>query len=278
METTLAKELFPDVRGIITEDDEPVDNIFSEKQQRLLAETLHTSWNGGGRTFFAAANVGVFHSVYEPPLVPDVFVSMDVQPREEWHNKDRKTYFCWEFGKQPEIAIEIVSNRKGGEMQRKFKDYARLNVWYYVVFDPFGALSKTLEGDTLRIYELHHSSYTQMHDFWLEEIGLGLRLWEGEYEGWQGMWIRWCDERGTLLPTGKERAEQERVRTEQERVRAEQERVRAEQERVRAEQERVRAEQEHQRANEEQLRADTAEATVAALQARLRAAGLDANA
>jgi Uma2 family endonuclease len=221
MDPALFHELLPDVQNIITEDDEPVDNIFSEKQQRLLTETLHNSWDGGGRTFFAAANVGVFRSVYEPPLVPDAFISMDVKPRAEWQNKDRKTYFCWEFGKPPEVVIEIVSNRKGGELSRKLQDYARLQAWYYVVFDPAGELAKDLQGESLRLYRLHHGSYTPMSDFWLEDIGLGLRLWEGEYEGWHATWIRWCDARGNLLPTGKERADIEEQRAEKEYKRAE---------------------------------------------------------
>ncbi len=212
METLLSEDQFPDVSTLITEDDEPVDNIVSEKQQRLLTETLNAAWNGNGRPFFVAANVGVFYAIYEPAIVPDVFLSMDVPPREEWTNKDRKAYFCWEFGKPPELAIEIVSNRKGGEMERKMKDYARAGVWYYVVFDPAGELKKSMDGEKVRFYELHHGSYTQMGDFWLESLGLGLRLWEGEYEGWNATWLRWCDERGNLLPTGKELAAQEKAR------------------------------------------------------------------
>ena len=53
------------IGNIVTEDDEPVDNIFSEKQQRLLTETLYSSWEGpgDGRKFFAAANIGVFYMV-----------------------------------------------------------------------------------------------------------------------------------------------------------------------------------------------------------------------
>ena len=51
----------PDMSQIITEDDEPVDNMFSEKQQRLLVEPLYSSWNPG-RPFIAAANVGVFNA------------------------------------------------------------------------------------------------------------------------------------------------------------------------------------------------------------------------
>jgi hypothetical protein len=50
----------PNIDHIVTEDDIPVDNMFSEKQQRLLAEPLYSSWTGPGegRPFVVAANVG----------------------------------------------------------------------------------------------------------------------------------------------------------------------------------------------------------------------------
>ncbi|WP_199340942.1 hypothetical protein [Nostoc spongiaeforme] len=52
----------PDISHIVIQDDTPVDNFRSEKQQRLLTEVLYTCWNhptGSGR-FIVAANVGVF--------------------------------------------------------------------------------------------------------------------------------------------------------------------------------------------------------------------------
>ena len=73
----------PDISHIITEDDTPVDNMFSEKQMRLLTHTLYASWPGpgDGRPFVAMANVGLFFAIHAPPLVPDVLVSLDVQSR-----------------------------------------------------------------------------------------------------------------------------------------------------------------------------------------------------
>lgn len=64
----------PDIAHLITEDDEPVDNLPSEKQQRLLTESLYSSWSGpgAGRTFLACANVGVFYQAKDPAIVPDV--------------------------------------------------------------------------------------------------------------------------------------------------------------------------------------------------------------
>lgn len=59
-------------------------------------------------------------------------------------------------------------------------------------------------------------------------LKLGLTLWEGTFEGIHDTWLRGTDEHGMLIPTGKERADQERQRAEQEHQRAEQERQRAE--------------------------------------------------
>ena len=43
---------------------------------------------------------------------------------------------------------------------------------------------------------------------WLEQVGLRLTLWDGEFEGLATTWLRWCDREGNLLPTGAERAAQ----------------------------------------------------------------------
>jgi hypothetical protein len=51
-------------------------------------------------------------------------------------------------------------------------------------------------------------------------LKLRLTLWEGMFEGQHDTWLRWTDEHGELIPTGKERAEQARQQAEQERQRA----------------------------------------------------------
>lgn len=49
---------------------------------------------------------------------------------------ENRSYFVWEFGKPPEVAVEVVSNRKGGETGEKMEIYARVGFWYYAIFDP----------------------------------------------------------------------------------------------------------------------------------------------
>ncbi len=232
-----------DYDRLITEDDEPVDNLFSEKQQRLLVEPLYSSWNPGV-PFIAAANVGVYNSPYQPPIVPDMFLSLDVQADEDIWKKENRCYFVWKFGKSPEVTIEIVSNKKGGETGKKFRKYGQIGAWYYIIFDP----QQFIQEDILCIYHLSLGHYVLKQEQQLEEVGLGLTLWDGVFEGLHERWLRWCDLEGRLFPTGEEGRTQERQQAEQERQRAEQERQRAEQERQRAEQAEAEALQERQRA------------------------------
>lgn len=223
-----------DTSHLITEDDEPVDNVFSSHQQRLLVEPLYVNvsvWNPKNRPFVADANVGVFMAARNPAIVPDAFLSMDIDfpLTDEAGNPVKpdftklRSYFVWEFGKVPDVVVEIVSNRKGGEMRHKMQEYAKMHVPYYAVFDPF----LELKGEVFQIYRLERFAYVTHGDFWMEEIGVGLRLWDGVYETYSGTWLRWCDERGNVFPTGKEGVAAERQQTEKERERAEKERERA---------------------------------------------------
>ena len=207
-----------DIESLVTEDDTPVDNMPSEKQQRLLTEPLYTSWAGpgGGRPFLAAANVGVFPEPRNPAIVPDVFLSLDVQVNPNWWDKRHRSYFVWEFGKVPDLVVEIVSNQKGGEIGGKRLRYAEMGVGYYVIQD----LLHRVMRDDLRVYRLSGGGYERQDRPWFPELGLGMTLWEGEFEGVRSRWLRWTDARGELIPTGKEAAEQERGRAEQERRRA----------------------------------------------------------
>ncbi len=199
-----------DYESLITEDDEPVDNIASEKQQRLLTEPLYTSsdalpfpW-----PFLVMANVGLFYHPQQPAVVPDVLLSLGVQAADNWWAKRHRSYFVSQYGKLPEVVVEIVSNNEGGEDSGKWQLYAQIGIPYYVIFDPQGILSQ----DILRAYKRDDITqiYQQIPPAWFPEVGLGLRLWTGAFEGREEIWLRWCDEGGVVVPTGKEKAAQER--------------------------------------------------------------------
>ncbi|MBW4440728.1 MAG: Uma2 family endonuclease [Plectolyngbya sp. WJT66-NPBG17] len=240
-----------DISHLTIEDDTPVDNIQSEKQQRLLVEPLYSS-KVLPSPFLAAANVGLFYKLKGDPIVPDMMLSLGVQCADDFSQKQNRSYFAWEFGKLPEVCIEIVSNAEGDELalsrksQQKGKTiakkglYAQIHIPYYVMFDPLRQIQgeNEMNGASLRVWSSSVGRYTELtpqqglaeagQSVWLEEVGLGLTLWSGQFEeDLTRLWLRWCDRSGQVIPTGAERAETERQRREVEQQRAETERLRA---------------------------------------------------
>jgi hypothetical protein len=199
-------EAVPDLCKLVTQDDTPVDSYFAEKQQRLLTEPLYSSWAGPGedRSFLVQANVGYFYAYREPPLVPDVLLSLDVEPAGDLRTKEGHSYYQWLMTKSPDVIIEIVSDTSGGEAGHKMRRYARQRVAYYVIFDPEDHLG---EGVLRAFRNVSSRDYEALDPRWFPEVGLGLKLWEGTFEGKQLPWLRWCDRDGKVIPTGAERAE-----------------------------------------------------------------------
>lgn len=217
----IEEELLREVENLVTEDDTPVDNIFSEKEQRILTDALYASWpgpvdeEGNHRQFTVLANVGLFPAIHQRALVPDVLLSLDVVAQNQ-QEKRHRSYLLWEFGKLPEVIIEIVSNRKGGELGEKMRKYERLNIPYYVVHDHLRLFGE----EPLLIFEWEHGRYVRRDNNFLPLAGLGLTLWQGEYQDMNALWLRWCDAEGNLILTGAERAGREAERAEREAERA----------------------------------------------------------
>lgn len=225
---------------LVTEDEEPVDNLITEKNQRLATKPLFVNWKPG-RPFMAMADVGLFYETRTPAVVPDVMLSLDVAvPDGEPMAKHRRSYFMWDYGKPPEVVMEFVSNKKGGELTRKVNLYERLGILYYVVFDP----GRLLSNDLLIVYRLNDNhKYEEIFDYMFPEVGLGVMLWEGVYEEMHDTYVRWCDLDGVLIPNSEEKVDAQQAQIEAESQRANEERRRANEERRRADKERERADQ-----------------------------------
>ena len=127
-----------DYDTLVTEDHKPVERIFIEKLYRLLADPLYASWPGPGegRPFLVLVNVGWFYQRKTPAVVPDCLLSLDVTCPADLQVKEGHSYYQWDMGKQPDVVVEIVSDRTGGEESYKKGLYARLGVPYYAVYDP----------------------------------------------------------------------------------------------------------------------------------------------
>lgn len=235
-----------DISHLVIEDDTPVDNFQSAQQQRLLVETLYSS-KALPLPFLADANVGLFYRITGEAIVPDVMLSLGVQRSEDLTQRRNRSYFVWEFGKVPEVCIEIVSNKEGDELGLSQKSrrqgkpiakkeiYEQIKIPYYVVFDPLQQIQGETEmkGALLRVWSIVANHYTEItpapgisrigESIWLEGVGLGLTLWSGAFEEEvTRLWLRWCDRNGQVIPTGAEGQALERQRAEAERQRAEQ--------------------------------------------------------
>jgi hypothetical protein len=113
------------------------------------------------------------------------------------------------------------------QLGRKRKDYARAGVSYYAVYDRTAGVAsplrqlRELQGSPLALFQRRGGEFVPFESTWLEDIGLGLTLWQGSFEGVNTEWLRWCDREGQVLPTGEEKAALEQQRAEAERQRAE---------------------------------------------------------
>lgn len=219
----------PNIDHLVLEDDTPVD-FLSGKQQRLLVEPLYSA-KALPKPFLITANVGLFYTVNGDPVVPDVMLSLGVQRPQDLSQKKNRAYLTWEFGKLPEVCIELVSNQEGDELtlsqesQQQGKTtakkdlYAQLHIPYYVVFDLRQQIQgqDDMNGSLLRVWSMSGAHYTELtppegistvgQSLWLEDIGLGLTLWEGLFEDITWVWLRWCDQTGKVILTGAEGAD-----------------------------------------------------------------------
>ncbi len=196
-------EIEIDYDAFVTVDHQPFESIFLEKLYRLLTHPLYANWSGpeAALSFLVLVNVGWFYQRKTPAIVPDCLLSLDVTYPKDLHVKAGHSYFQWDMGKPPEVVIEAVSDRSGGEEFFKKDLYARLGVAHYAVFDPEHLLSE----DTLRTYELVGGNYRRADPGPWSNVGLGLRLWKGTFEGVEDTWLRlvrrsWhdhCHGRGT---------------------------------------------------------------------------------
>ena len=214
--TDSGEPLAPDLSHLITEDDKPVDNRYSERQFKLLTLPLFDSWEEG-KPFEALSDVGLFYTPSnDSVVVPDFLLSLGVEPRKVSGGKENRSYFVWLYGKAPNLVIEVVSNKEGGELGHKMSTYEKVGVAYYAVYDPFHQLGKR----ELSLFRLEGGKYVELADpTKMPELGLGFTMWEGSFLDVEDRWLRFVDKDGELILTGAERADREAERADRERAR-----------------------------------------------------------
>jgi len=233
---------------------------FHAFQAILLLLTFHPlNWNP--EMVFSQMDHNIYYDVNHPLWYkrPDWFGVVGV-PRRYQGRDMRLSYVMWEEKVSPLIVVEFLSpGTEDGDLGRttsgpgrpptKWQVYEQiLRVPYYVIFSRY--------TEELQVFRLVRNRYQMVAltqgRLWIPEIQLSLGLWEGEYMGYDQLWLRWMTQSGELItPTmdaatkaAIERVKQEKAEAQQRAVAAEEEKYAAQQLAAEAQQRAVAAEEE----------------------------------
>ncbi|MEM9165009.1 MAG: Uma2 family endonuclease [Cyanobacteria bacterium P01_F01_bin.4] len=183
----------------------PLDQIFIGTDLNIYYDSRHPNWHKR----------------------PDWFLVLDV-PKARQQADLRWSYVVWQEGVNPFLVVELLSPgtededlgqglREVSQPPRKWDVYESiLRIPYYVIFDRY--------ENSFRLFRLSGIQYQEVtvtdDRYWFQELGLGLGIWQGEYQDAEGLWLRWYGSEKVWVPTLAEAAEQEKQRAEQEKQRA----------------------------------------------------------
>ncbi|MEM8638640.1 MAG: Uma2 family endonuclease [Cyanobacteria bacterium P01_G01_bin.54] len=190
----------------------PLADCFTAQDLNLYYDPRHTLWHKR----------------------PDWFLVLGAR-RVERQEELRWSYVIWQEGVSPYLVVELLSpGTEAEDLGQTLRDIDKLpNKWqvyeqilripFYVVYDR--------KRNNLRVFRLEGHRYRELElsfdQVWLDKLGLGLGLWQGEYQGVEGKWLRWYDEQHVCIPTHAERFEQEKQRADMAQEQAETEKQRA---------------------------------------------------
>ncbi|MEH2363646.1 Uma2 family endonuclease [Nostoc sp.] len=198
--------------------DDPVDNINQPALAAVLTESLElagklppnalTPTNYG---ICATLNGKIVVKAPDWAYIPKISVNREEVTR---------SYTPQLQGDIPVIVMEFISDTEGTEYSikptyppGKWFFYERiLKVPNYIIFEP--------DSGSIEMYCLYKTEQYILREpdenqrYWISEMNLYLRVWQGTRDNRTGNWLRWWDEQGNLLLWGRELVEQERQRVE----------------------------------------------------------------
>ncbi|MFK0733693.1 MAG: Uma2 family endonuclease [Gloeotrichia echinulata HAB0833] len=195
-------------------DETPVDNELQDLIPGLLKAILAFVW-GDRMDWFFGVDMGIYYDPEIPAIVPDGFLSLGV---ERFYDENlRPSYVLWEEEKLPIFVLEVVSPNYRGEYSTKKSKYADLGILYYIVYNPTRRRKPHLE-----VYQLINGEYQTLegNPVWLGEIGLGIGIERGTYQGITREWVYWYNQQGERLLTPEEQAKQAQQQVQQVQQRA----------------------------------------------------------
>ncbi|MGB3238480.1 MAG: Uma2 family endonuclease [Geitlerinemataceae cyanobacterium] len=232
---------------------------FHDLQPQLLSRTLRLT-DYPGEHCFTASDLNLYYDVKHPlwHKRPDWFLVVDV-PRLYEGTDLRRSYVIWQEGKSPDVVIEFLSPGTESEDLGRFGDETKndtSDVSEAVnggngdksIVPVSGRLTRPKPPGKVEVYEQYlrvphyivYSRYTQQLRYfkldggqyreqplaaenprlWLADLGMGLGIWEGVFEGISSPWLRWCDRDGNWQLTDTEQAQLEKEQAQLEKEQA----------------------------------------------------------
>jgi Uma2 family endonuclease len=239
-------------------------DAFHDLQPQLLSRTLQLV-DYSSKNWFTGSDLNVYYHLKQPiwHKRPDWFLAVGV-PR-LYEGKDlRRSYVVWDEGVSPSVVVEFLSLGTEQEDLGRFYDEKKDAIAATPGIVPMPSVNATETPKNgkpsppgkLEVYETylkvphyivysHHTGrlrYFKLIDeqyqeqalqegickIWLDDLQIGLGIWQGEFDEALGDWLRWCNQAGEWFLTDTERAqlarEQERQAKERAQLAREQER------------------------------------------------------
>ncbi|MEM9904889.1 MAG: Uma2 family endonuclease [Cyanobacteria bacterium P01_D01_bin.44] len=216
----------PDHRQLPESDGTFVKNFQEHPQSLLLTSSIRPvldALHPDGQ-YAIGQDCGIYWRFTEPPErgaeAPDWFYVPNVPPL--LNGERRRSYVMWNEVIAPLIAIEFFSG-DGSEERDKTPPFVGDGVkagkfWVYeqAIRIPFYVIYE-VEKAAVEVYELVTTHYRKCEPnergrYPIPPLGIELGIWQGEYMNQPLPWLRLWNSQGELLPTGDERAEQEKQR------------------------------------------------------------------
>lgn len=181
------------------EDGIPLESNWHRLEMNLLIETIHYHWRDRN-DYFAGGNMFIYFNLQQARnrdyRGPDVFVVKDVDG-----THDRDAWVLWEEdGRYPDVIVELAS-RSTLDVDLGFKKHLyekTFRTQEYFCYDPH---SHTLYGWKLLGREYVELEPNEQGQLWSEEMNLLIGGWQGEFQRWNTLWLRWYTPEGHLVPT-----------------------------------------------------------------------------
>ncbi|NJN23870.1 MAG: Uma2 family endonuclease [Acaryochloridaceae cyanobacterium RL_2_7] len=193
---------------------------FHLLQPQLLTETLRLP-NVAEDEVFIGSDLNLYYDPHHTLWYkrPDWFAVAGVPRFYDGHDL-RLSYVVWDEQVNPFIIVELLSPKtaqsdlgedesEADETPTKWKVYQDiLKVPYYVVFDRY--------DEKLRVFKRENSGYQAQEisndRYWLDDMGVGIGVWCGEFKQNRRLWLRWFDADGAWIPIKNKKLSGERSR------------------------------------------------------------------